>query len=124
MMATSIDNVKMLIQAATGYEAQPADDALLSYLLQAEQQAVLDDCNLDELLAELEPVVEERTAGKFLQLKKGDVLSDDEASVVTRIEEGDTTVQFEGTSAESRLDSVIASWLRERDLACYRKLRW
>lgn len=123
-MAASIDNVKMLIQAATGYEAQTADDALLTYLLQAEQQYVLDDCNLDALPAELEPVVEERTAGNFLQLKKGDVLSEADASVVTRIEEGDTTVQFEGTSAESRLDSLIASWLRERDLACYRKLRW
>lgn len=123
-MAASVDNVKMLIQAATGYEAQPADDALLTYLLQAEQQAVLDDCNLDELPAELESVVEERTAGKFLQLKKGDVLSEDDASVVTRIEEGDTTVQFEGASAESRLDSLISSWLRERDLACYRRLRW
>lgn len=123
-MAASIDNVKMLIQAAIGYEAQPADDALLTYLLQAEQQYVLDDCNLDALPAELEPVVEERTAGKFLQLKKGTVLSEDDASVVTRVEEGDTTVQFEGTSAESRLDSIIASWLRERDLACYRKLRW
>lgn len=124
MMAVSLDTVKMLIQAATGYEVQAADDALLTYLLQAEQQYVLDDCNLDVLPAELEPVVEERTAGKFLQLKKGDVLSDDDASVVTRVEEGDTTVQFEGTSAESRLDSLIASWLRERDLACYRKLRW
>lgn len=124
MMAVSLDTVKMLIQAATGYEAQSADDALLTYLLQAEQQYVLDDCNLDALPAELEPVVEERTAGKFLQLKKGDVLSDDDASVVTRIEEGDTTVQFEDTSAESRLDSLITSWLRERDLACYRKLRW
>lgn len=124
MMAVSLDTVKMLIQAATGYEVQAADDALLTYLLQAEQQYVLDDCNLDVLPEELEPVVEERTAGKFLQLKKGDVLSDDDASVVTRVEEGDTTVQFEGTSAESRLDSLIASWLRERDLACYRKLRW
>ncbi len=124
MMAVSLDTVKMLIQAATGYESQPADDALLMYLLQAEQQYVLDDCNLDALPAELEPVVEERTAGKFLQLKKGTVLSEDDASVVTRVEEGDTTVQFEGTSAESRLDSLIASWLRERDLACYRKLRW
>ena len=124
MMATSIDNVKMLIQAATRYEAQPADDALLTYLLQAEQQAVLDDCNLDGLPAELEPVVEERTAGKFLQLKKADVLSDDNMTIVSRIEEGDTTVEFEGTSAEACLDSVIASWLRERDLACYRKLRW
>ena len=123
-MAASIDNVKMLIQAATGYEAQTADDALLTYLLQAEQQYVLDDCNLDALPAELEPVVEERTAGKFLQMKKGVVLSEADASVVTRIEEGDTTVQFEGTSAESRLDSLISSWLRERDLACYRRLRW
>lgn len=124
MMAVSLDTVKMLIQAATGYEVQAADDALLTYLLQAEQQYVLDDCNLDALPAELEPVVEERTAGKFLQLKKGDVLSEADASVVTRIEEGDTTVQFEGTSAESRLDSLIASWMRERDLACYRRLRW
>lgn len=123
-MAASIDNVKMLIQAATGYEAQTADDALLTYLLQAEQQYVLDDCNLDALPAELEPVVEERTAGRFLQMKKGVVLSEADASVVTRIEEGDTTVQFEGTSAESRLDSLISSWLRERDLACYRRLRW
>ena len=123
MMAMSLDTVKMLIQAA-GYEAQSADDALLTYLLQAEQQYVLDDCNLDVLPEALEPVVEERTAGRFLQLKKADVLDDDALSVVTRIEEGDTTVQFEGTSAESRLDSIIASWLRERDLACYRKLRW
>lgn len=124
MMAVSLDTVKMLIQAATGYEVQAADDMLLRYLLQSEERAVLDDCNLDALPAELEPVVEERTAGKFLQLKKGTVLSEDDASVVTRVEEGDTTVQFEGTSAESRLDSLIASWLRERDLACYRKLRW
>ena len=123
-MAASVENVKMLIQAATGYEVQPADDALLMYLLQADQQYVLDDCNLDVLPAELEYVVEERTAGNFMQLKKADVLDDDALSVVTRIEEGDTTVQFEGTSAESRLDSLIASWLRERDLACYRKLRW
>lgn len=124
MMAVSLDTVKMLIQAATGYEVQAADDMLLRYLLQSEERAVLDDCNLDVLPAELESVVEERTAGDFLQLKKADVLDDDALSVVTRIEEGDTTVQFEGTSAESRLDSIIASWLRERDLACYRKLRW
>lgn len=124
MMAVSLDTVKMLIQAATGYEVQAADDMLLRYLLQSEERAVLDDCNLDVLPAELESIVEERTAGDFLQLKKADVLDDDALSVVTRIEEGDTTVQFEGTSAESRLDSIIASWLRERDLACYRKLRW
>ena len=115
-MAASIDNVKMLIQAATGYAAQPADDALLTYLLQSEERAVLDDCNLAVLPEALDTVVEER--------KKADVLSADDLAVVSRIEEGDTTVEFEGTSAESRLDGVITSWLRERDLACYRKLRW
>ena len=124
MMAASIDNVKMLIQAATGYAALPADDALLTYLLQSEERAVLDDCNLAVLPEALDTVVEERAAGRFLQMKKADVLSADDLAVVSRIEEGDTTVEFEGTSAESRLDGVITSWLRERDLACYRKLRW
>ena len=123
-MAASIDNVKMLIQVATGYAAQPADDALLTYLLQSEERAVLDDCNLAVLPEALDTVVEERAAGRFLQMKKADVLSADDLAVVSRIEEGDTTVEFEGASAESRLDGVITSWLRERDLACYRKLRW
>lgn len=123
-MAASIDNVKMLMQAATGYAALPADDALLTYLLQSEERAVLDDCNLAVLPEALDTVVEERAAGRFLQMKKADVLSADDLAVVSRIEEGDTTVEFEGTSAESRLDGVITSWLRERDLACYRKLRW
>lgn len=123
-MAASIDNVKMLIQAATGYAALPADDALLTYLLQSEERAVLDDCNLAVLPEALDTVVEERAAGRFLQMRKADVLSADDLAVVSRIEEGDTTVEFEGTSAESRLDGVITSWLRERDLACYRKLRW
>lgn len=123
-MAASIDNVKMLIQAATGYAALPADDALLTYLLQSEERAVLDDCNLVVSPEALDTVVEERAAGRFLQMKKADVLSADDLAVVSRIEEGDTTVEFEGTSAESRLDGVITSWLRERDLACYRKLRW
>ena len=123
-MAASIDNVKMLIQAATGYAALPADDALLTYLLQSEERAVLDDCNLAVLPEALDTVVEERAAGPFLQMKKADVLSADDLAVVSRIEEGDTTVECEGTSAESRLDGVITSWLRERDLACYRKLRW
>ena len=123
-MAASIDNVKMLIQAAKGYAAQPADDALLTYLLQSEERAVLDDCNLAVLPEALDTVVEERAAGRFLQMKKADVLSADDLAVVSRIEEGDTTVEFEGASAESRLDGVITSWLRERDLACYRKLRW
>ena len=114
-MAASIDNVKMLIQAATGYAALPADDALLTYLLQSEERAVLDDCNLAVLPEALDTVVEERAAGRFLQMKKADVLSADDLAVVSRIEEGDTTVEFEGTSAESRLDGVITSWLRERD---------
>lgn len=116
------DSVKTLIQAATGHEA--TDESLLAYLLQAEQQALLADCNLEALPEALEPVVEERAAGRYLQIKKQDVLSDDELKVVTRIVEGDSTVELGGTTAESRLDSLIAEWLRERDVSCYRKLRW
>lgn len=120
----TIDNVKMLVQSGTGYTVPASDDGLLIYLLQAEQRAVLDDCNLSMLPEELTTVVEERAAGKYLGLKKADIIGDDDLSTVTRIDEGDTTVQFGGTSAESRLDGLINSLLRERDLSCYRKLRW
>lgn len=114
----------MLVKSATGYTVPGADYGLIAYLLQAEEQAILDDCNLPQLPEELGSVVEERAAGTYMILRKSDILGDDALSVVTRIDEGDTTVQFGGTSPESRLDGLISNLMRERDLSCYRKLRW
>lgn len=84
----------------------------------------MNDCNLKELPGELQHTVDEATAGRFMQMSKPAILSADELDVVKSIKEGDTTVELGGTSVEQRLDMLIALWTKERDLGCFRKLRW
>lgn len=118
-----IDDIKTLIKASTGYEVPSDDDDLLEYLRGAEVQHVLNFCNLSTLPDELTAEVNRVTAAQYLLARKPTVLSGD-LDVVTSIEEGDTKVELGGTSAEERLDSLIAEWSKERDLTCFRKLRW
>lgn len=120
----NLDNVKRLIQASTKYAVPDEDAALLTYLYNNELQDVLNNCNLTELPVELQHVVEERTAGRYLQLRKSTILGDDAFDVVKSIKEGDTTVELAGETASARLDALAAVLLRGRDLGCYRKLKW
>lgn len=122
-----MDKIKALIKNVTGFDVGTNYDEVLTYIYDAEKQHILNDCNLTELPKKLEYIVEERTAGRFIQTHKNVLLSSDELNVVTKIKEGDTEVNFgSNTSAESRLDAIVTSWLsnRERDIACYRKLKW
>lgn len=123
----SVENVKDLLQNFTSVMIDSTYDAIIQYLYNNEQQHILNDCNLTELPKKLEFVVEERTAGRFIQIHKNVLLSSDELNVVTKIKEGDTEVNFAtNTSAESRLDAIVTSLLRtrERDIACCRRLKW
>lgn len=119
-----IADVKILIKGATGYDVKDSDMALLEYIYNGEVQHVLNDCNLKELPGELQHAVDEMAAGRFMQMSKAAILSADELDVVKSIKEGDTTVELGGTSAEQRLDALITLWTKERDLGCFRRLRW
>ena len=111
-----IADVKILIKGATGYDVKDSDMTLLEYIYQGDLQHVLNSCNLKEIPDELQRTVDE--------MSKAAILSADELDVVKSIKEGDTTVELGGTSAEQRLDALIALWTKERDLGCFRKLRW
>lgn len=119
-----IADVKNLIKGATGYDFKDSDVALLGYIYQGEVQHVLNSCNLKEIPDELQHAVDEMAAGRFMQMSKAAILSADELDVVKSIKEGDTTVELGGTSAEQRLDALITLWTKERDLGCFRRLRW
>ncbi|ERT61250.1 MULTISPECIES: hypothetical protein [Megasphaera] len=121
-----MDKIKALIKMATGIDIGDSYDGLIEYIYNNERQHILNDCNLTEIPDGLAYVVEERTAARFMQANKSIILNDADLNVVTSIREGDTTVNFGDANAETRLDNVIGAWLRsrERDIACYRKLRW
>lgn len=120
----NLDNVKLLIKASTGHTVADADTALLAYFCNSEEQDILNNCNLEVLPDELIYVVEERAAARYMQCKKAEVLGDGNANIVKSIKEGDTTVELAGDTAPSRLDALVTELLRERDLECYRRLRW
>lgn len=118
------ENIALLIKGYTGYEITAEDEALLQYLYDAEVQHVLNGCNQASLPLELTTMVEMVTAGKFLSINRAKVLGDEALDVVKSIKLGDTTVELGGNSAEARLNSLISVLTKERDLSCFRRLRW
>ena len=118
------DNIALLIKGYTGYEVAEDDEPLLQYLYAAEVQHVLNDCNLPELPEELVTMVEMVTAGQFLMINREKVLGIEALDVVKSIKEGDTTVELGGSNPEERLNSLISVLTKERDLSCFRRLRW
>ncbi|MGP1555551.1 MAG: hypothetical protein ACTTG9_06395 [Dialister pneumosintes] len=117
---------KSLIKSLTGYSVKDEDKKLLEFIYNSEKQHILNDCNLATLPDELLYIVEERSAGLFMSIKTSDILGADSLDVVTSIKEGDTTVEIGGVSAEERLSNLANKLMasRERDIACYRKLKW
>ncbi len=112
------------INELTGYNMTDEDTELIKVLEAAEKQHILNFINQTTLPDELEPVLLDVVTGRFLACKKSAVLGSTDLSVVKAITEGDVTVNLGGTSPEARLDALIAELTRERDLICFRKLRW
>ena len=97
---------------------------LLNYLYESVAQHTKNECNVTEIPEGLQTVLDELTAGKFLALQKGVILSTEGTEVVKSIREGDTTVELGGTSTEQRYDALVRVLIKERDFACYRRFRW
>lgn len=123
MNPVTADACVAYIKALTGYAAD-TESALISYILETETQHILNVTNQDAVPEDLYAYLRDRVAGQFLTIKKAAVLGDDNLSVVSSIKEGDVQVNLSGTSAEQRLDEIIALLSREADLLCFRKLRW
>jgi len=121
-----METIKQVIQTLTGYIVPDTDSGLLEFIFKSETQHILNDCNLTTLPNQLAYVVEERTIAQYISMKSMDILGSDNLDVVTSIKEGDTTVEIGGTSNEERLNNLISHLMRsrERDIACFRRLKW
>ena len=120
--------------AAFGYELQPADEALLGFVLDKAISSIKNDSNLPAVPEGLQQIAVEWAAGEFLQAKKAfapdDLAGLDLEAAVKQIQAGDTNVVFaagEGSQTpEQRLNGLINYLLGygRAELACYRRLRW
>lgn len=117
-----INCVMLLIQSSTGYSV--SETSLIEYLLQSEKQHIMNYCNVKEVPEGLHNALIEQVAGTFMLIKKEDILGSDKLNIVKSIREGDTTVEFGGDTPLARLTTIAEYLTRERDLVCYRKLKW
>jgi len=112
---------------ALGYEVKTADEWLINHCIDKVNQAIMNDCNIDDIPDALSHVVIERVCGEFLFLKRGmGQLDIDVEPAAKRIKEGDTDVTFAIEEEAITLDGLIAA-LREygrSQLVRFRRLVW
>lgn len=111
------------------YEVVEGDEFLIAFLIQKIENTVKNECNITKIPDGLVYVAVDMICGEILMNKKqtnslGDSFSID--SALKNVKLGDTTVQFEGESDETKLNS-LTNYLMNcgiNELICYRKIKW
>ena len=116
-----------------GYSKQPGDDTEIDFIIEKATRGILDFCNRETLLPEMNIYAIEIVCGLFLsEKKKGNnlTLNDKNANTVgvKSIAEGDTNVSYaveQSNSVSQNTDQLIQELLdNKKMLYKYRKLAW
>ena len=113
-----------------GYEVKEADAWMIGFAIQKIKNHIMNECNTSEIPDGLHQGAVDMSCGEFLMAKKqtgqliiGDLDFD---GAVASIKEGDTQVNFTGSSDDDKLTSFLSFLMNEGngDLICFRKMRW
>ena len=115
--------------AALGYAATIEDETSIAYSIGNIRQHILNQCNIDDVPAELLPFAVDAVCADFLSVKRVTGNLDETLDIeqgVSSIKVGDTNVSLNGQSKDVLLDTMLQT-LRdglEREMLCFRKIRW
>ncbi|MCZ9313162.1 MAG: hypothetical protein O0V67_07270 [Methanocorpusculum sp.] len=113
-----------------GYSLKEDDGWALCFAMQKVENHIKNSCNTTSIPDGLFNVAVDMVCGEFLfakkqtgQLELGDL---DLTGAITSIKEGDTQVNFGGSSDESNFNQMLDYLMHhgEGDFVCYRKIRW
>lgn len=115
-----------------GYQGAEEDYGLISFCIAKVTAYIKNDCNLREIPEELIPFAVDMVCGKVLSTKKvfapDTITRIDFDRAIKQVQTGDTTVSFSDSSQtpEQRFDSFTSCLISngERQLSCFRRLRW
>lgn len=112
-----------------GYECAEGDEFLTAFSIQKIENTIKNECNVTEIPDGLKYIAVDMICGEILLNKKqtnslGDNFSID--SALKSIKLGDTTVQLDDESDESKLNVLINHLINygTDEFICYRKLKW
>lgn len=113
-----------------GYTLKEDDSWLICFAMQKVENHIKNSCNTTDVPDELFNVAVDMVCGEFLFTKKQtgqlEIADLDFDGAFTSIKEGDTQVNFGGSSDEEKFDQMVNYLLHhgEGDFVCYRKIRW
>lgn len=113
-----------------GYTLKEDDSWLICFAMQKVENHIKNSCNTTGVPDGLFNVAVDMVCGEFLFTKKQtgqlEIADLDFDGAFTSIKEGDTQVNFGGSSDEEKFDQMVNYLLHhgEGDFVCYRKIRW
>ena len=113
-----------------GYTLKEDDSWLICFAIQKVENHIKNSCNTTDVPDGLFNVAVDMVCGEFLFTKKQtgqlEIADLDFDGAFTSIKEGDTQVNFGGSSDEEKFDQMVNYLLHhgEGDFVCYRKIRW
>lgn len=113
-----------------GYILKEDDSWLICFAMQKVENHIKNSCNTTDVPDGLFNVAVDMVCGEFLFTKKQtgqlEIADLDFDGAFTSIKEGDTQVNFGGSSDEEKFDQMVNYLLHhgEGDFVCYRKIRW
>lgn len=113
-----------------GYTLKEDDSWLICFAMQKVENHIKNSCNTTDVPDGLFNVAVDMVCGEFLFTKKQtgqlEIADLDFDGAFTSIKEGDTQVNFDGSSDEEKFDQMVNYLLHhgEGDFVCYRKIRW
>lgn len=113
-----------------GYTLKEDDSWLICFSMQKVENHIKNSCNTTDVPDGLFNVAVDMVCGEFLFTKKQtgqlEIADLDFDGAFTSIKEGDTQVNFGGSSDEEKFDQMVNYLLHhgEGDFVCYRKIRW
>lgn len=127
----SIEFIDLVIKRleSLSYECVKGDDFLIAFSIQKIENTIKNECNVTEIPDGLKYIAVDMICGEILLNKKqtnslGDNFSID--SALKSVKLGDTTVQLDDESDESKLNVLINHLINygTDEFLCYRKLKW
>lgn len=118
-----------------GYTVTETDTFALGFVSDKVEQKIIDDCGVyDPVLLQmvmpegLTEVAVDMAAGEFLMTKKniGQLEGFDVDGAIKTISEGDTSVTYQGQTADQKLDTLLGFLIAsgKARLADYRVIKW
>lgn len=112
-----------------GYTATENDDAAIEFAIRKVAEHIYNQCAITSIPEGLEPFAVDAVCGEFLGVLRNIGKLDESYNIeqgVSAIKVGDTNVSLNGQSKDVLLDAMLKSLSDglEREMLCFRKIRW